>query len=64
MSNFKTRITRLERQDSIGNMTLVILNSLEYLSHPEQSKDKPFFKIINGTKIIYVEDDADFSHLL
>ncbi len=45
-------------------MTLIIQNSMEYLSHPEQTKDKPFSKIINGTKIIYVEDDADFSHLL
>lgn len=64
MSNLKTRVARLERQGRIGSMTLIIQNSMEYLSHPEQTKDKPFSKIINGTKIIYVEDDADFSHLL
>lgn len=64
MSNFKTRVQRLENTQALGSLTMIIHHSLAYLDYPDQDPDQPFSIMLNGIKYIYVEEGMPFEDLL
>jgi len=64
MSNFKTRVQRLENTQELGSLTIIIHNSLAYLDYPDQDPDQPLSIMLNGIRYVYVEEGQEYEYLL
>ena len=64
MSNFKTRVQRLENTQALGSLTMIIHHSLAYLDYPDQDPDQSLSIMLNGIRYVYVEEGQEYEYLL